>query len=230
MIIGYLPSLSQAFSRREVQISLLDAHAGSPPSAAQMLLRLAQSGDLAAIDPILKDWEQWAAELLESHLSFPVLGYYRSQHDNQNWVAALATILDTCAFLIAEVKSKSSYHARFTFAMARHAAVDLSLVLKVRPKKLDEDRFVQHELQQMKKMLAEAGLVIREGTDSDAKFAELRGMYEPFINALAQRLMFFIPEISPDEVPPDNWQRSPGMRTPGIGNLPAAAPTEEHFG
>src|SRR5256885_1005397 len=100
VIIGYLPVLYQAFSRREVTISLLDARAGSPPSASQVLLRLAQARNLAAVDPLLAEWERWAAELLESHLSFPVLSYYRSQHDNQSWLAAITSILDSCALLI----------------------------------------------------------------------------------------------------------------------------------
>src|SRR5438552_1075599 len=71
MMIGYLPALFQAFSRRETTISLLDARAGSPPSAAQLLFRLAQARQLAAVGPFLEEWERWAAELLESHLSFP---------------------------------------------------------------------------------------------------------------------------------------------------------------
>src|SRR5262249_34012551 len=104
VIIGYLPVLFQAFSRREVTISLLDARAGSPPSAAQFLLRLARTERVDAVEPFLAEWERWAAELLESQLSFPVLSYYRSQHDNQSWLAALTTVLDTCAFLIAGVK------------------------------------------------------------------------------------------------------------------------------
>jgi hypothetical protein len=80
VIIGYLPALYQAFSRREVTISLLDARAGSPPSAAELLVRLAHAGECEAVGPLLVEWERWSAELLESHLSFPVLSYYRSQH------------------------------------------------------------------------------------------------------------------------------------------------------
>src|SRR5207249_4041653 len=104
VVISYLPVLYQAFSRREITISLLDARAGSPPSAGELLRRLAQARSLAGVGPLLVEWERWAAELLESHLSFPVLSYYRSQHDNQSWVGALATVLDTSALLIAGVE------------------------------------------------------------------------------------------------------------------------------
>src|SRR5262249_33881489 len=97
VVISSLPVLSQAFSRREITISLLDARAGSPPTAGELLRRLAAGRSLAGVGPVLVEWERWAAELLESHLSFPVLSYYRSQHDNQSWVGALTAILATSA-------------------------------------------------------------------------------------------------------------------------------------
>ena len=98
VVIGYLPVLYQAFSRRETIISMLDARAGSPPSGGALLVRAAESHDVEAIRRLLQDLEQWSAEVLESHLSFPVLSYYRSQHDNQSWLAALTAVLDACAY------------------------------------------------------------------------------------------------------------------------------------
>src|SRR5262249_14327391 len=121
VVVSYLPVLYQAFSRREIAISLLDDRAGSPPSAGDMLRRFAAGHGLAGLGPLLGEWERWSAELLESHLSFPVLRYYRSQHDNQSWVGALTTILDTSALLIAGVDGPDGLPARLTFAMARHA-------------------------------------------------------------------------------------------------------------
>ena len=132
VIISYLPVLYQAFSRREIGILLLDARAGSPPTAGELLRRLAD-GRSSAAGPFLVEWERWAAELLESHLSFPVLSYYRSQHENQSWVGALTAILDTSALLIAGVDGPHGYQARLTFAMARHAAVDLAMVFQTPP-------------------------------------------------------------------------------------------------
>src|SRR5207248_7814739 len=73
VVISYLPVLYQAFSRREIAISLLDARAGSPPSAGEFLRRLAAAGGAAGAGPLLAEWERWAAELRESHLSFPML-------------------------------------------------------------------------------------------------------------------------------------------------------------
>lgn len=232
VIVSYLPVLYQAFSRREVAISLLDARAGSPPSAAQFLTRLARAGSLAAADPLLLEWEHWAAELLESHLSFPVLSFYRSQHDNQSWLSTLTCILDSCALLIVEVKGVTSYQAQLTFAMARHAAVDLALVLKVTPRPPDVDRLAETQRLHLRELLGQAGLVLHDATAGDDKLdklTELRAMYEPFIAALGERLLVTIPPILVEEAVADNWQRSAWMRRPpGIGHLPPDSP-DEHF-
>ena len=127
LVIGYLPVLYQSFSRREVNITLLDARAGSPPSAEE-LLRGSWS-DHAELTGLLREWERWSAEVLESHLSYPVLSYYRSQHDNQSWLTALTTILDASALVIVGIQDACARQARLTFAMARHAVVDLAQVL-----------------------------------------------------------------------------------------------------
>lgn len=111
MVISYLPTLWQAFSEREVPIGLLDARAGSPPSAGQLLVRIMNHGSDSQLDDLLREWEVWAAKTLESHLSFPVLIYYRSQHDNQSWLAAITAILDTTALLIACAREREPYQA-----------------------------------------------------------------------------------------------------------------------
>ena len=231
VIISYLPVLYQAFSQRETTISLLDARAGSPPSAMQFLVRLAHAGKLDAVDSYLEQWEVWSAHLLESHLSFPVLSFYRSQHDNQSWLGTLTMILDTCALLLVQINRRDTYQAQLTFAMARHAAVDLALVLKSRPIPPAQDRLPPPRRQILQQALRDAGVDVRDSADLDGKLAELRHMYEPFITALAGRLLFSIPVIAPDQPPVDNWQRSAWMqRAPGIGSLPAPPRgDDEHF-
>src|SRR6185295_18814980 len=114
IVIGYLPVIYQSFSRREVTISMLDARAGSPPNAVELLRRQAQDQRPDGLDTLLRDWEHWSAELLESHLSYPVLAYFRSQHDNQSWLEALTTILDASALVLAGVKGHSFSQARLT--------------------------------------------------------------------------------------------------------------------
>lgn len=230
LIISYLPVLYQAFSRREAMISLLDARAGSPPSAAELLLRLTHAPQVGVVDPFLAEWERWAAELLESHLSFPVLSYYRSQHDNQSWLAALTAVLDTCSLLMVGVKGADPYQAQLTFAMARHAAVDLALIFRIPPMASATDRLPVERLHQLRQDLRTAGLEILDGEAADQKLSELRAMYEPFLNGLAGHFVFALPPIRRDQPKPDNWQTSAWMRrTPGIGALPLVRDEDEHF-
>jgi hypothetical protein len=228
VIIGYLPVLYQAFSAREMTISLLDARAGSPPSAGEFLRRVAGTGQCSTVEPFLVEWERWAAQLLESHLSFPVLSFYRSQHDNQSWLAALTAVLDICTLLLAAVKDGPLYQAQLTFAMARHAAVDLALVFQVPPLPPDPDRLPAEQWHQLRKQLVVEGLPLRDEPVVTAKLAELRGLYEPFVNALAHRLLFALPPIVPAKPAVDNWQTTAWTRrAPGIGKLPADG--DEHF-
>jgi hypothetical protein len=162
--------------------------------------------------------------LLESHLSFPVLRYYRSQHDNQSWVGALTAILDTSAILVASRDAAHGYQARLTFAMARHAAVDLVLVSQLAPRAPESDRLPPADLARLRESLGEAG----DGAALAHALAELRGLYEPFVNALAMHLQFALPPFVPARRPVDNWQTSPGMApSPGLSGLQAAAARAE---
>ncbi len=224
VIVSYLPVLYQAFSAREVVISQMDARAGSPPTAGELLLRLARAHRIDKMDDLMALWERWTAELLESQLSFPVLSYYRSQHDNQSWLAVLTMILDTCAILLTQVKVADLYQVQITFATARHAAVDLALVLKAPPLKPSNDRLAPTELAYLQQMLRDEGVTIRPS--EEARLAELRAMYEPFLESLAQRLLFNLPPIVQHGKVIDNWQRSSLGRAPAIGEL---APEDEHF-
>jgi hypothetical protein len=159
-----------------------------------------------------------------------VLSSCRSEHDNQSWVAALTTVLDTCAFLLTEVQGADPYQTQLTFAMARHAAVDLALVFKTPPQAPDPDRLPRPQLLQLREALKEVGLGVREAEGTDAKLAELRAMYEPFVNALARHFLFILSPVMPEKPAVDNWQTSAWMRrTPGIGRLPVADASDEHF-
>jgi hypothetical protein len=232
VIISYLPVLYSAFSKRETAISLLDARAGSPPSAVEFLVRLARFGQLHIADQFFIEWELWSAELLESHLSFPVLSYYRSQHDNQSWLATLTMILDTCSLMMC-LDLRNSLRAQLAYAMARHAAVDLTLVLGAKPvaAEVSDDRFPSETRTRVASAFREAGIETGGGSEMEARFRELREAYEPFVMALGNRFLFAIPAIAPKEPSADNWQRSSWMRkTPGIGNLSSSVgPMEDHF-
>ncbi len=231
MVISYLPVLYQAFSRREITISLLDARAGSPPTSGELLRRLAAAGSLNRLHHILGEWERWSAELLESHLSFPLLSFYRSQHDNQSWLATLTVILDTSSLVIAGLTGEEAHQARLTFAMARHAAVDLCLVFAIVPDRVDEARVTAEELKELHASLGPAAAQDYGEGDLVAAVDKLRALYEPFLVALSAQFQMAIPSLTPRKPVVDNWQTTPWKnRSPAIADLPTATNEAEHFG
>lgn len=226
IVIGYLPVLYQAFSRREHSIALLDARAGSPPTVAELLRRADPSKDSAEYMGFLSEWEAWSAELLESHLSFPVLSFYRSQHDNQSWLAALAVALDTSAILLVAGDERIRRRAELTFAMARHAVVDLCLVIWLPPRDPAHDRLAADECDRLLPNPDSADLRAAQ----KVRLNELRELYEPFLAALAGFYCFFLPRFYPERAAPDNWQTSAWTkRAPGLTDL-SGVPGDEHFG
>jgi hypothetical protein len=212
IVIGYLPTIYSAFSRREIEISLLDARAGSPPSAAELLSRTLSSVDRGTLDRLLHDWERWAAEVLESHLSYPVLSFYRSQHSNQSWLGALTVILDATALVIAGIDGVSSEQARWTFKMARHAVVDLAQVVSAHYDPMSEERLSDEDLVQIRTQLAQKGLRLGDGAVVEAKIHELRMKYEPYVMGIARNLYISLPPWIRHDKIRDNWQAGPWDR------------------
>jgi voltage-gated potassium channel Kch len=210
IVIGYLPVLYQSFSRREVNISLLDARAGSPSSAAEMLRRHSEDGNMDDMTKLLQEWERWSAELLESHLSYPVLCYFRSQHDNQSWLAALTTVMDTCALVMVGVDGAQAWQAKLTFAMARHAVVDIAQIFRTAPTASQscETRLGPGDLERLRAILERNGTRLRDGEEAELRLAELRLMYEPYVCALSERLLMPLPPwiLGSDVI--DNWKTS----------------------
>ena len=205
IIIGYFPVVYQAFSRREAAISLLDARAGSPPSAAELLRRQAITGRSEDLTELFKEWETWSAELMESHLSYPVLAYYRSQHSNQSWLAALASLLDASALIIACGQGACRKQAELTFAMTRHLLVDLAQVLGRPPLPRAEDRLPAGSFTEMEAMLLHAGVGLHFDRDAVRELHRLRSLYEPYLQALSRYLLFPLPGWLPSRKS-DNWQ------------------------
>ncbi len=231
IVIAYLPVLYGAFSRREVNISLMDARAGSPPTAGELLRRHMRGQNMESLAQYLRDWESWAGELMESHLSYPVLCYFRSQHSNQSWLAALATILDACTLLIAYAGGGIRWQARLTFAISRHAVVDLSQVLHSPPRPPAVDRLPAIELEKLRTLFADAAVAQCNPALEDQKVGHLRQMYEPYINALSDRLLMPLPRWTAAAKPADNWRTSAWpRRSTGLSVSPSSdAEGDEHF-
>ena len=216
LVIGYLPVLYQSFARREVSITLLDARAGSPPSAEELLRGCGR--DHEALTALLREWERWGAEVLESQLSYPVLAYYRSQHDNQSWLAALTTILDASALVIVGIQGAEASQAKLTFAMARHAVVDLAQVLGRPPSAVVSDRLPASDLARLRTGLAAAGVIVKAGAGADDKLAAMRKMYEPFVTALSDYLLMPLPAWRAGTADRENWRSTPWGRTQSLSS------------
>jgi len=230
VVIGYLPTIYSSFSRREIEISLLDARAGSPPSAAELLSRFGNCPQQAVLDQIFKDWERWAAEVLESHLSYPALSFFRSQHNNQSWLGALVTILDASALVIAGVEGLRGEQAKTTFAMARHAVVDLAQVVNARYDPNASDRLPEQELKRLRQKLAERGVKLGEGAAFEENLAHLRSLYESYAVAIALNLSITLPPWIHPERQKDNWQAGPWDRAIQARSLAGRVQSmDDHF-
>ena len=206
VVIGYLPVLYQLFTRREAHVIQLDGRAGSPPSATAMLCRHAEGGGLDQLNELLREWEVWSSELLESHLSYPMLAYYRSQHDDQSWLGALACVIDACALVLVGVRAMPPLQARMTFTMGRQVLVEMSRSFGVAPSRFDGgDRLGADAYQTMEAALDGAGLDWEGGPDTQSTLAALRATYEPLLDGLAKHLLLAVPDWLPCDATPDHW-------------------------
>jgi hypothetical protein len=207
VVIGYLPVLYQLFSRREAHVLQLDARAGSPPTATTMLCRHAESGGLDKLDELLRAWEVWGADLLESHLSYPMLAYYRSQHDDQSWLAALAAIIDTCALILVGVEEVKPLQARMTFAMARQVILEMARSLEVSTPLKSDPRMAAEDFGAMLAAFSRVGLAWNGGEHAEETLAALRATYEPLMLALGEHLLIPLPTWVAAQNASDHWER-----------------------
>ncbi|MFL6415430.1 MAG: potassium channel family protein [Bryobacteraceae bacterium] len=207
--IGYLPVLYQLFSKRETRVIQLDPRAGSPPAASTLLCRHSEAEAVDELFSLLKDWEEWSAELVESHLSYPMLSYYRSQHDNQSWLAGLTCILDSSAILVTGIRGVKTFQPKMTFAVGRLAAVELCRVFHLRPKGLPQTRLPLRDFKLLAQDLTDSGLQFSDAETAEERLAALRATYEPFLAALSNHLLL---NLAPwrSEAEADNWHQSRG--------------------
>ncbi|MGB6974795.1 MAG: potassium channel family protein [Terracidiphilus sp.] len=229
VVMGYFPVLYSAFSRREVSIALLDARAGSPPTAAELLRRHADAGAESALAVLLVEWERWSAELLESHISYPLLCYFRSQHSNQSWISALTSILDTSALLVAGVRGHEARQAQLTFAIARHAVVDLAQVFSLEPIRDLPDRLPPARYQQLYESLCQSGVSVCRDDGSFERLQTMRGLYEGYAEALSRYLRMPLPPWFAEQPRKDNWQAVARLRakTEQANTDPAGQPSPQ---
>jgi Ion channel len=218
LILSYLPVIYQAFSRREVNIVLLDARAGSPSTAGEILRRHGNVAYTSDLIQLLRDWERASADILESHVSYPAVSYFRSQHTNESWLAAVTAILDSCSLLMTFIDHGASHQAKLTFAMCRHTVVDLAQLFGEAPVQDSPDRLPGVEFKRLSRSLVEAGFQIRDELQSCEKLTKLRALYEPYVLALAKYLYMEVPPWILAKEISDNWKTSAWGRISGLAS------------
>jgi hypothetical protein len=215
IVIGYLPAVYGAFSRRETAVSQLATRAGSPPAAGAVLHRAVGRARWRDLEQEFRAWEEWAAELMETHLSYPILGYYRSQHVNQNWLAALTAMVDVAAFATAVEADGANDAAELTFAIGRHALADLALQYRVKYGRAE--RLSDHDFDRLH-ALVEPALERPVGREeARRRLTALRNSYEPKAQGLAELLALDLPAWLPEELGQEGLVGLPGVGVRGYG-------------
>jgi Ion channel len=204
VVIGYLPVLYQGFNRREVGVLMLDARAGSPPSGPELLYRMSGAGARSALLELFAEWERWAADVLETHLSYPLLAFFRSPHDNTSWVTALGSVLDAATLTLTAIEGDEDARARSLFGTGVHAVEDLFYYFRLSER---EAVITRTEFDSVIKDLQSVGVPVKPVDEAFAAFTKKREKYAPRLDALAVLLA----------APPAQWigDRSMlGARTP----------------
>lgn len=242
--IAYLPALYDAFSRRESLVALLESRAGLPAWGPEVLARHQLVGITDALPELYADWEAWAAELAESHTTYPVLLLFRSPEPWFSWVLGLLAVLDAAAMHLALSPDTATSNARLALRMGFTALnrVARSVGWTVDPDpspegpiELDFEDFAAAV-----RMLDQVGFP-RERTPADAwpDFRGWRVNYEPVAYRLANRLVCppapwsgprrsLGPGIVPPHRPPHPGSPPQGLR-PYRLQLPAAGGDEEEI-
>ena len=212
LVISYLPVFYGAVRNREIMIIQLDARAGSIPSGHQLLRRHAEYGCMAELKATLKEYERWGAELLEAYLSYPVLCFYRSQHDDQSWLLTLVAILDACALIENGIEGDDPWiaplrmQAHNTLAMLRHVLVDLAYILRLKPDFERDSRLTPELAQWIRNDLRTSGLVLKSDAEAEARLEKMAALYEPYAHGIGEELIMSLPSFGRADTLKDNWE------------------------
>lgn len=200
LTITYLFSLYQSFQKRELQVVTLDARAGAPPSGTALLVTCAAFDDDAVeLEGIFEEWERWSAEVLESHLAYPILMFFRSTHDHESWVSAIGAVLDAATLLLTTVEGGPRGQATATRGIGAHLVEDIGRFFRfiTGDRRVDTGAMIERiEYDDARERLRAAGYVLKSDADASwDEFAKLRAEYAGPLNALARFL----------DVPPAQW-------------------------
>ncbi len=183
LVITYLFSLFGSFQRREILVVTLGARAGAPPSSVTLLETYARTSLVEKLPALFSDWEQWSAEVLDSHVAYPILGYFRSSHDNTSWVGSLGAVLDAACFVLTTIRGVPRGQAELTKRVGAHFVEDISNFLELKATDgsgVDRDMFDDAYAR-----LAAAGYDLEEPADAWHAFEHARSTYAARLAVLA---------------------------------------------
>jgi hypothetical protein len=208
--ITLLFTLYGSFQRREVAVVVLEAGAGAPPSGVTLLETYALAGILDQLPKVFQDWQAWSAEVLDSHLAYPVLAYFRSSHDNDSWISSLGAVMDAATLVLTTIEGGPKGWAKLSRAVGGHCIEDLVLNFR-----LTDDHEVgveREEFDEACRRLERAGFRVHSTDQAWANFSRLRMDYAGRINALAHHWA----------TPPAQWigDRSPLKYPHGHSHAP----------
>jgi hypothetical protein len=209
LVITLLFTLYGSFQRREVAVVVLEAGAGAPPSGVSLLETYAWAGILDQLPRVFQDWQAWAAEVLDSHLAYPVLAYFRSSHDNDSWISSLGAVMDAATLVLTTIDDGPTGWAKLSRAVGGHCIEDLVLYFRLRV--VPEVGLEREEFEEARRRLQRAGFRLRDPDQSWADFSRLRTEYAGRVNALARHWA----------TPPAQWigDRSP-LKYPRLHTRP----------
>jgi hypothetical protein len=177
LLIAYLPTMYAAFSRREASVALLEGRAGTPPSAATMIVRYHQIRGLEYLAELWGAWELWFAELQETHTSLGALNFFRSPTPHVSWVTAACTVLDAAALEVSVVDRRSEPEASITiragFIALRRIADFFSIPYDPDPRPDDPISIARDEFDAVYEQLADAGVPVK--ADRDQAWRDFKG-------------------------------------------------------
>jgi hypothetical protein len=126
LVITFVFSLFANYQRREVLVVTLTARAKAPPSAVTLLETHARLDMVGELPDLFREWERWAAEVLDSHVAYPLLAYFRSSHDNISWISALGAVLDSAALVVTTIQEVPRGQAEMMLRVGAHLVEDIS--------------------------------------------------------------------------------------------------------
>jgi hypothetical protein len=191
LLITFLPSLYTAFVKREIRVAKFEVRAGDPPTAVEFLARQHAIGWLDDLDPYWLSWEQWFAEIEESHTTFPMLTLFRSPSPSRSWITAAGAVLDAASITQAALPEHSSSAAAVTIRAGFSALRNIAAIFRVDfdpdPAPTDPIAVTRAEFDEVLARLIEEGIPVTEDHDEAwAAFAGWRVNYDAVLLALAQ--------------------------------------------